>query len=150
MPNLTVDVRVDAPPERVWRALTDWRRQGEWMLATTVAPLDGDAQEVGGQLRALTGLRAFGLQIGIVDTMRITAWEPPHRCTVRHTGRVIRGTAEFSVARFACGARVSWTESVDVPGGRVGLAAWTAIRPAVRAGIACSLRRFADFARAHP
>ena len=36
MPDLVERIDVDAPPERVWAALTDWERQGEWMLATDV------------------------------------------------------------------------------------------------------------------
>ena len=56
MPELTESVDVDAPPERVWAALTDWVRQGEWMLATEVRTVDGSAQEVGGRLAARTGV----------------------------------------------------------------------------------------------
>ena len=33
MPELVERIDVDAPPERVWALLTDWERQGEWMLA---------------------------------------------------------------------------------------------------------------------
>ena len=36
MPDLVERIDVDAPPERVWALLTDWERQGEWMLLTDV------------------------------------------------------------------------------------------------------------------
>jgi hypothetical protein len=29
---------------------------------------------------------------GFTDTMKITEWDPPRRCVVRHTGRAVRGT----------------------------------------------------------
>ena len=44
MPELVERIDVDAPPERVWAVLTDWGRQGEWMLATDVRTVDGPAQ----------------------------------------------------------------------------------------------------------
>ena len=36
MRDLVERIEIDAPPERVWAAVTDWARQGEWMLATDV------------------------------------------------------------------------------------------------------------------
>ena len=56
MTDLTETVDVDAPPEQVWAALTDWVRQGEWILATDVRPVIGPARGVGGRLVAVTGL----------------------------------------------------------------------------------------------
>ena len=38
MPELVERIDVDAPPERVWAVLTDWERQGEWMLPPTCGP----------------------------------------------------------------------------------------------------------------
>ncbi|HST64846.1 MAG TPA: hypothetical protein VLM05_06630, partial [Mycobacteriales bacterium] len=50
------EVDVDAPVERTWAAATDWDRQGEWMLGTTVRGTVNDGRGVGGGIRAATGL----------------------------------------------------------------------------------------------
>ena len=55
MPEISESVDVDAPPERVWTALTDWTTQGRWILATDVRPVVGPARGVGGRLVAVTG-----------------------------------------------------------------------------------------------
>jgi uncharacterized protein YndB with AHSA1/START domain len=150
MPELVETVDVDAPPERVWAALTDWVRQGEWMLATDVQTVDGPAQQVGGRLAARTGVPLpGGRHLGVLDTMLITRWEPPHRVDVRHTGRVVRGTGVFQVRPRGTGSTFVWREVLDLPLGAFGAAGWPLVRPAMRAGVRLSLRRFAAFARDH-
>jgi carbon monoxide dehydrogenase subunit G len=151
VPELVESVDIDAPPERVWAALTDWSRQGEWMLATDVRPVTGPAQGVGGRLAAVTGLRLPRTRrIGVLDTMEITRWEPPTRVDVLHTGRVLRGPGSFEVRPRGAGTTFVWTEQLDLPLGAVGRLGWPLARPAVRAGVRISLRRFAAFAQRHP
>jgi hypothetical protein len=150
MPEVTETVDVDAPPEQVWAALTDWARQGEWMLATDVRPI-GSAHEVGGRIEARTGLPLpGGRHVGVLDPMVITRWEPPVRADVRHTGRVVRGTGVFEVRPRGAGSTFLWTEQLDLPLGALGRAAWPLVRPATRAGMRLSLRRFVDFALRFP
>ena len=150
MPELVETVDVDAPPERVWAALTDWVHQGEWMLATDVQTVDGPAQEVGGRLAARTGVPLpGGRHLGVLDTMLVTRWEPPHRVDVRHTGRVVRGTGVFEVRPRGTGSTFVWREVLDLPLGALGAAGWPLVRPAMQAGVRLSLRRFAAFARDH-
>lgn len=150
MPELTETVDIDAPPEQVWAALTDWGRQGEWMLATDVRTVRGPAQGVGGLLEARTGVRVRGgRHLGVLDTMEITRWEPPRRIDVRHTGRVVRGSGIFEVRPRGEGSTFVWTEVLDLPLGIVGRLGWPLVRPAMRAGVRLSLRRFGTFARDH-
>ncbi|MCW2633481.1 MAG: Polyketide cyclase, partial [Pseudonocardia sp.] len=113
--NVTVDV--DAPPEQVWRAAMDWERQGEWILATQVRVVDGDGESVGSKVEAVTGIGG----LGVSDTFEIVEWEPPQRCVVRHTGRVVRGTGTFEVRpRGTSASTFVWTEHLDLPLGRLG------------------------------
>jgi hypothetical protein len=134
----------------VWAALTDWVRQGEWMLATDVETVGGPAQEVGGRLAARTGVPLpGGRRLGVLDTMLITRWEPPRRVDVRHTGRVVRGSGVFEVRPRGDASTFVWTEVLDLPLGALGRAGWPLVRPAMRAGVRLSLRRFAAFARDH-
>jgi Polyketide cyclase / dehydrase and lipid transport len=120
MPELTEAVDVDAPPERVWGALTDWVRQGEWMLATDVRTVGGPAQEVGGRLEARTGIPVRDRRLGVLDAMEVTRWEPPRRVDVRHVGRVVRGSGVFEVRPRGPYSTFVWTEVLDLPLGALG------------------------------
>jgi len=131
---LELGVDVAAPVEVTWAAVTDWARQGEWMLATEVRVTAGDGRGVGTGLTAFTGVGP----VGFTDTMRVTAWEPPRRCAVRHTGRLVRGTAEFLVEPRGAGSRFTWAEDIPKPLGLV-----------LAPGVWWSLRRFAEFARGY-
>jgi carbon monoxide dehydrogenase subunit G len=151
MPELIQRIDINAPPERVWAALTDWERQGEWMVATDVWTVDGDAQGVGGRLAARTGLvLPGGRRIGVLDTMVITKWDPPRLVEVQHTGRIVRGPGIFDVQPRGEQTRFVWTERLYLPFGPIGRLGWPFVRPFFVAGVRRSLRRFADFARQHP
>jgi hypothetical protein len=83
--------------------------------------------------------------------MVITAWDPPRRVEVRHTGRVVRGEGVFEVRpRGTAGSTFVWTELLDLPLGALGRAGWPLVRPVMVAGVRLSLRRFARFAERHP
>ena len=77
--HLVRDVIVDAPPEVVFAALTDWETQGQWMLGTRVWS-EGPASGVGARINAFTGAG----RVGFLDTMEITEWEPPRLVRVLH------------------------------------------------------------------
>ncbi|GAA1307321.1 SRPBCC family protein [Saccharothrix xinjiangensis] len=135
MTRFELRVRVDAPATRTWAALTDWDRQGEWMLGTRVRVTAGDGAGVGSELSAFTGIG----RLGFTDTMRVTAWEPPVRCAVDHTGRLVRGTGEFLVLPRGPRSELVWAEDVALP-----------LNLAFAPGVKLSLLRFARFAREYP
>ena len=139
---LTARVDVNAPPETVFAAATDWERQGEWILATTVCIRHGDGRSVGSEVEAVTGIRG----LGVTDRMQITVWEFPVRCEVRHLGRVVRGTGIFAVQpRGPGGATFEWTEQLELPLGALGELGATLVRPVFGWGLQRSLDRFAGF-----
>lgn len=141
---LRVSAEVPGRQEQVWAAMTDWDRQGEWILATTVRTTSKSGQEIGSTLRAVTG---YG-PLAVVDTMRITRWDPPYRCEVEHTGRVIKGVGVFAVEPAGAGrCRVSWEERLDLPLGRLGRVGWLAVGPLSAAGLRLSLHRFARWSQ---
>ena len=135
---LTVDV--DAPVERTWAGATDWAGQGEWMLGTTVRPTTNDGQGVGGGIEAFTGVGP----VGFLDTMEITLWEPPHRCHVLHTGKLVKGTGAFEVeSRGAQRSTFVWREDLELPLGALGRFGWVLVKPLFAYGVRLSLKRFA-------
>jgi hypothetical protein len=137
---LTVGVDVSAPQQRVWDALVDWPRQGEWMPATAVRVVAGGGQGVGGRIAAWTGVGP----VRVLDRMTITEWQPPRRCAVEHTGRVIRGAAWFDVLDLGEGrSRVVWTERLTAPFGLPDAVARLVLRPATGLVIRVGLRRLA-------
>jgi carbon monoxide dehydrogenase subunit G len=139
VPEVAESVEVAASPARVWEAVTDWEGQTRWALLTRVRGTVQGGRGVGGGVEAFTGIGP----VGVLDTMTIVVWEPPVRCVVRHTGRVVRGSAGFEVTDLGGGrARLTWSEWLDLPFGRLGRVAWPLIRPGFRAGLRISLARF--------
>lgn len=142
---LVLSVDVNAPVEQTWTGVTDWDRQGEWMLGTRVRATARGGQGVGGRIEAITGIG----RVGARDPMTITVWEPPHRCHVLHTGRIVRGTGAFEVESRGPGqSRFVWREDLDLPLGRVGRIGWVLARPAFAWGVQRSLDRFARWVEA--
>ena len=135
---ITSRIVLPVPPERAWRAVVDWPRQSQWMLATRVRGGHG----AGAQVVARTGIGP----LGFTDTMVITHWEPPRRCVVAHTGRVIRGAGVFEVVPAGTGSELRWTERLELPFATAGRWGWRVVRPLVQRGMDLSLRRFARLA----
>jgi hypothetical protein len=143
---LPVPVEVDAPAAAVWAYVTDWERQGEWMLGTRVRVTGGDGRGAGTTLHAVTGVGP----VGVPDTMEVVDFvEPtdatPGRAAVRHTGKIIRGDGFFEVVPLGphrC--RFTFTELIDLPLGALGRLGWPLARPVLKAGFVVSLRRMAD------
>lgn len=147
MSSLTVRVDVDADPQTVFAAATDWNRQGEWILGTSVRVTYGDGRSVGSEVAAFTGVG----QVGVTDTMRVVAWKAPKRCEVQHTGRIVRGYGIFAVHPRGDGAATfEWTEQLELPLGLVGRLGWRFVQPIFGWGLQRSLHRFAEFCRTYP
>lgn len=129
-------VTVAAEAARVWEAAVDWPGQHRWILATRVE----GGQGVGARVTGRTG---FG-PAGFTDPMVITEWDPPRRCVVRHTGRLVQGQGVFEVTPDGTASRFRWAEQLELPlppaaGPAIGLL----VRPLAQWGLALSLRRFA-------
>lgn len=140
MEHLVVEMDMPAPADAVWRKLTDWAGQSEWILLTTVRPVGPQRRGAGDRIEAFTGIGP----VGFLDRMVVTRWEDGRFVTVDHVGRVVRGSGEFRVDPVTgTTSRLIWREDLDVPGGRLGSAAWRLIEPVNRWAVAFSLRRMA-------
>jgi uncharacterized protein YndB with AHSA1/START domain len=143
--NLTLTIKLDKPVDEVWRYLVDWQGQSKWMLQTKVwSELDQDRSVKNGKgvlIFAFTGIfpKLYPkLKLGILDTMEITTWEPPHLCEVVHIGRIIRGSGKFELKKVRGGTIFYWQEEIIAPKLILLFA-----KPALLFGVWLSLRRFA-------
>ena len=144
---LEVDRHVDAPRELVWRVLTDWERQPEWMLdAKSVEVLTPQREGVGVTIRCPTNL----LGVTVEDVMRVTAWRDQEELEVTHLGKVITGSGAFLLFDApGDGTRIEWWEEVDPPLGALGeWGATTLVLPILRRIFGRSLSRLARLAEA--
>lgn len=142
MQRIELEVQVNAPAAVVWNEITNWAAQSDWMLGTKVS---GTGAEVGGRIEAFTGIG----KIGFLDTMEITLWQPPHRCDVLHTGKVVKGTGTFEVKEVNANASVFiWSEDLEIPLGLIGLLGFKLVKPFFAAGVQRSLNKFADLVNA--
>ncbi len=132
---ITSRVVVPASADQVWQDVVDWPRQREWMPGTRVRGDHG----LGAEVVAWTGIGP----VGFTDTMVITHWDPPRRCVMQHTGRVVRGVGVFEVTPCASGCEFRWSEQLQLPFAVAGRLGWLAVRPLAQRGLDVSLRRFA-------
>lgn len=111
---------VDAPAPAVWATLVDWPNHGRWVPLTRVWVTSPSAAGVGATFVGRTGIGPLSFD----DPMEVTGWQPPDgdragRCDIGKRGRVVLGTAGFTVTPL--GPRrcvVRWTESIQIVGVR--------------------------------
>ena len=104
-----------ASADEAWALLTDWPAHSRWIPATEVVVLE----DTGGVGTRFVGRSHVG-PLGFDDSMTVTAFvrpsaTDPGRCDILKTGRVVVGTAGFTVT--ATGPRtseVAWWEDVTV------------------------------------
>ncbi|HZX02185.1 SRPBCC family protein [Kribbella sp.] len=140
-------VELGLAPEAAWAVVMDWERQSRWMLFTRVWATENGGTGVGGGVAARTSVGG----VGFTDDMVITHWDPPRECTVKHLGKLIRGTGTFTIEPREYGGRVgsrfTWAEDVVPPLGRVGVLCWPVVRPVFEGLMRVSLRRLVEEVR---
>lgn len=109
---------VEASRPVVWRVLTRWEQQADWMLdARAVEVLTPQRTGEGVTLRCPTNL----LGVVVDDVMRVTGWEEPSYLEVTHLGRVITGHGAFALeALDGARTRITWWEQITPPLGALG------------------------------
>lgn len=136
---VTASTIVKAPVETVFRALSAWERQGEWIPFTTVRVVEGDGGE-GSRIEAVTTVGPASLR----DRMRVSRLDPPYEIRVVHYGRVLRGPGVMRCTPLGeARTQVVWHEWFHLPGGLAGRLAGPVLWPGSKAGLAQALRRFA-------
>ena len=117
--NIEVSIEVPAPIDEVWADLARLETHSEWMR-------DAEAIEFLTEQRTGPGTRIrVPTRIGpltTVDVIEFTAWEPPNRMAISHTGK-FSGVGEIALASTGTGTQVTWRVAVLFPisfGGPVG------------------------------
>ena len=109
--NIEVSIEVPAPIEDVWSDLARLETHADWMR-------DAEAIEFLTEQRTGPGTRIrVPTRIGpltTVDIIEFTAWEPPNRMAISHTGK-FSGVGEIALSPTASGTEVTWREAVRFP-----------------------------------
>ena len=132
-------IKIASQPETVFAAMTDWAWQSDWMLGTSVKAGNKNGVGVGGTIIARTSFGPFGF----MDPMTITQWQPPLRCAVLHTGRIVHGSGLFEVEAIDdTSSRFCWSEEIILPFGIFGHLGWLIVKGPFILVLSWSLRRF--------
>lgn len=141
---IEIELVIRAPQSQVWSAMADWERQGEWMLQTKVIRTSHQTEGVGVEIEAFTGpfYRLFPKRkfLGLHDVMRVTKWEPPHKCEVLHYGKVLKGAGLFTLREIDSSSTLfHWEEEIAAP-----KLIFLVLKPFFTLGVKISLSRFAQ------
>jgi uncharacterized protein YndB with AHSA1/START domain len=139
---IEVSVDVAADPADAFAAMVDLPSQEKWIIATRLYAIEGPVSppHVGARLAAFTGVGS----IGFLDTMTVTAYEPPHRWVTDKDGDLLRGVGTMQVDPLPTGGcRVTWANDLHLPFGVVGRAGWLVAKPIARLALGACLRRLA-------
>jgi hypothetical protein len=141
--HIALSLSLPCNAQRAWQEITDWNKQGTWMLQTSVWLTSEIESGVGTEIAAFTGpfhkLFPRLSSLGVLDTMVVTNWQPPTICDVLHTGKIINGTGRFEVIAVSEErSQFNWSEIIWAP--RV---MFLILKPALYVGVWISLRRFA-------
>ena len=145
---LRITINLPCSQERAWTAIADWESQGNWMLQSKVWVTSQIREGVGTSIAAFTGpfYKSYPkfAALGLLDTMVVTNWQPPIRCDVLHTGKVLKGTGTFELIEISQSAtRFNWSEDIECS-----RLQFLAIYPFLWIGVRISLARLSTSLRA--
>lgn len=119
---------IPAPPEVVWRLITDWERLGDWMLEASDFVVLGDQRQGVGVVAEAT-VKIAG--IATRDKVRISFWDPPRRVVIDHLGWV-KGTGDMVLVPDGDSTFLYWREELVPPLGPAGRLGLIAMKPVMR------------------
>jgi hypothetical protein len=141
---LEVSREIDAPVSAAWDVLIDWTGQSRWIPLTTVRVITDRKVGLGVRAEALSGLWLGRIPLGLLDRFIVTGWSPPladaAELEISHLGPYFTGEGVFRLLGHDRKTTVTCTEVFSVSGGRP--VEWLARLgvPALRLGLASSLR----------
>jgi Polyketide cyclase / dehydrase and lipid transport len=149
---LEVSAEIDAPVATVWDVLVDWTGQSRWIPLTTVRVTSDRDTGLGVRAEALSGVWLGRIPLGLLDRFIVTGWSPPIADTaeveILHLGPYFTGEGAFRLTGDEEKTIVSCIEVFTTPGGRPVEWLVRLALPALRAGLARSLRALGALAEA--
>jgi hypothetical protein len=149
---LEVSAEIDAPIAAVWDVLIDWTGQSRWIPLTTVRVIGDRNVGVGVRAEALSGVWLGRMPLGLLDRFIVTGWSPPvadaAEVEILHLGPYFTGEGLFRLAGDQGKTIVSCIEVFSMPGGRPVEWLVRLALPALRVGLASSLRALGAIAEA--
>lgn len=149
---LEVSAEIDAPVATVWDVLVDWTGQSRWIPLTTVRVTSDRDTGLGVRAEALSGVWLGRIPLGLLDRFIVTGWSPPIADTaeveILHLGPYFTGEGAFRLTGREEKTIVSCIEVFTTPGGRPLEWLVRLALPALRAGLARSLRALGALAEA--
>lgn len=140
MGKVSASIEVPLGIEATWEAAVDWPGQQWWVPGSTVRSTGGTGYR--STIEARTG---WG-PLTIVDPMEITAWDPPYRVVLAHTGKFVQGSALYQMEALGPDrTRFTWTETLEAPASILG-PVYAVGTPMFGGLIRVALRRFARWA----
>lgn len=126
---VVVEQDLPGPRELVWRLLTDWERQGDWMLeASDFVVVSPNREGVGVEAEATVKIGGIGTR----DRIRVDVWEPFAKLGILHLGWV-GGRGDLALSDNPDGTtHLSWREELRPPWGLVGAVGMRAFVPLLR------------------
>jgi hypothetical protein len=117
------------PPEVVWRLITDWERQGDWMLEARDFIITTPFREgVGVEGEATVSIGGITTR----DRVLVTRWEPGRRLTIEHDGWV-SGIGEMILTPVSpASTHLFWREELHPPMGTLGAIGMSVFRPLMK------------------
>ena len=135
---LTFKITIDATQQIIFNYVSEWDKQSDWILFTTVKELPNVDHRPGPMLLATT---KFG-PLKFVDTMVVTDLRPFERIVVEHTGRIILGKGIFTIRKIAgSSSEFVWQEITPVPFGFIGQVGLILVKPFMNIMFGMSLKK---------
>lgn len=117
------------PPDVVWRLITNWENQGDWMLEASDFVVTSPHRE--GVFVEAKATVKIGL-ISVRDRIRVSAWEPNKHLGISHLGWV-KGTASLRLTEIEKQSTwIDWTETLNAPMGWIGYVGLVIFSPLMR------------------
>ncbi len=135
---LTYKIDIDADKKTVFTYLSDWDKQSEWILFTTVRKVSIGPNNDGTLLLAETKVGP----LKVVDTMLVSEWSPYEKIVVTHTGRIVLGKGIFEIKENSdhrC--TFIWKEVTPIPFGYLGRIGLVIVKPLLKLVFNMSLRK---------
>lgn len=113
------------PPDVVWRLITDWEHQGDWMLEARDFVIVSEQRE-GVGVEAEASISIGGITTH--DRVRVSRWEVEKVLGIDHLGWV-SGGGEIFITPVGDMAHVFWRETLRPPMGVVGAVGLSLFKP---------------------